>query len=174
MAGGPLLMLLEGDQGLAGVRDCWEGVGGCQVVVPARGALSTTSGCAKMGTVPLSEEEQRILSEIERSFYENDPATAERLRSETVYSHAGRHVRWGVAGLIFGLVVIVAFFTTNIPVALGGFLVMLASGVVVVQNVRRLGKASLADLAAASRRHRLAGSAQEVRDKLRKRFRRDV
>ena len=121
--------------------------------------------------MPLSEEEQRILYEIERSFYEQDPESAEKFRSETVYSHAGRYIKWGAAGLCAGLVIIIVSFTTNTVVALGGFVVMLASGVLIQRNARRMGRAGLADLAAASREHGFTGMVSDVRQKLRHRFR---
>ncbi len=44
--------------------------------------------------VPLSEDEQRILSEIEDQLYETDPALAKEVGSTTVYSHASRNLRW--------------------------------------------------------------------------------
>jgi hypothetical protein len=121
--------------------------------------------------VPLSEEEQRILYEIERSFYEQDPESAEKFRSETVYTHAGRHIKWAALGFFVGLGVVIAFFTTNTAIAVGGFLVMLASGVLIQRNFRRMGRAGLADLAAATREHRLTGVVNDVREKFRHRFR---
>ena len=58
--------------------------------------------------LPLSEHEQRILHELEQSLYQEDPDFAERVRSETVYRHAGRYCVWSalvfVAALVFPLV----------------------------------------------------------------------
>ena len=50
--------------------------------------------------MPLSEEEQRILSEIERRFYASDPKTAHQLSTTTLYRHAGRNCKWAAAGFV--------------------------------------------------------------------------
>ena len=57
--------------------------------------------------VPLSEDEQRILSEIEQQLYESDPELAREVGSTTVYTHASRNLRWAVVGFIIGLAVMV-------------------------------------------------------------------
>jgi hypothetical protein len=43
--------------------------------------------------VPLSEDEQRILSEIEEQLYESDPALAREVSQTTIYSHAFRNLK---------------------------------------------------------------------------------
>ena len=40
--------------------------------------------------MPLSEDEQRILHEIEQQFYETDPALARAVGSTSLYRHAFR------------------------------------------------------------------------------------
>ncbi len=96
--------------------------------------------------MPLNEEEQRILQEIEKTFYENDPAFADRVRSETVYKHAGRNLKWAALAFILGLAFTVLTFTTSVVLGGVGFLVMLGSSVVFEKNLRRVGRASLHDL----------------------------
>ena len=49
--------------------------------------------------MPLSEHEQRILAELEESLVRQDPEFAERVRSETVYRHAGRYCKWAAVGV---------------------------------------------------------------------------
>jgi hypothetical protein len=92
--------------------------------------------------MPLSENELRVLSEIEKSFYEHDSAFADRMRSETVYKHSGRNLKWASLSFVFGFVFTVALFTTSVLLGLIGFLVMLGSALVFEQNLRRMGKAS--------------------------------
>ena len=48
--------------------------------------------------MPLSEDEQRILQEIEQQFYEHDPALAGEIGSTTLYKHAGRNLKWAALG----------------------------------------------------------------------------
>ena len=42
--------------------------------------------------MPLSEDEQRILQEIEQQLYASDPELAREVSSTTVYRHAGRNL----------------------------------------------------------------------------------
>ncbi len=92
--------------------------------------------------MPLSENELRVLSEIEKSFYEHDSAFADRMRSETVYKHSGRNLKWAALGFVAGFVFTVATFTTSVFLGLLGFVVMLVSALVFDRNLRRMGKAS--------------------------------
>ncbi len=92
--------------------------------------------------MPLSENELRVLSEIEKSFYEQDSAFADRMRSETVYKHSGRNLKWATLGFVAGFVFTVATFTASVLLGLLGFIVMLVSALVFDRNLRRMGKAS--------------------------------
>ena len=56
--------------------------------------------------MPLSEDERRILSEIEQQLYETDPGLAHEVSSTTVFSHGFRHIRLAAAGFVVGLVVL--------------------------------------------------------------------
>ena len=49
--------------------------------------------------MPLDDREQRILEEIERQFYEDDPKLAETVRTASLASASGRHLKWAVLGL---------------------------------------------------------------------------
>ena len=49
--------------------------------------------------MPLSEDEQRILDEIERSFYKHDPAFARNVSTATLTRQAGRNCK--LAALVF-------------------------------------------------------------------------
>jgi len=69
--------------------------------------------------VPLSEHEQRILHELERSLYQEDPAFAERVRSETVYRHAGRHCIWSAVTFVTSFFFMIFTFSSSVAV---GFL----------------------------------------------------
>jgi hypothetical protein len=77
--------------------------------------------------MPLDDREQRILEEIERQFYADDPKLAETVRDARLASASGRRVRWAVVGLIAGLGLMVGFFTRITLVALLGFGIMVMS-----------------------------------------------
>jgi Protein of unknown function (DUF3040) len=128
--------------------------------------------------VPLSEHEQRILAELEESLVRQDPQFAERVRSETVYRHAGRHCKWAALGFAAGLAVLVAFYSQSVVAGLFGVALMFGSAVVFERNLRRLGKASWHDLTRGHRQGEPPGgidhAVQGTRDWLRTRlFRRD-
>jgi hypothetical protein len=97
-------------------------------------------------TVPLSEHEQRILAELEESLVRQDPRFAERVRSETLYRHAGRQLRWAVLGFLVGLAVLVVFFSESVVVGFVGVALMFVCAVVFERNLRRMGKAGWHDL----------------------------
>src|SRR5882762_5287803 len=48
--------------------------------------------------MPLSEDEQRILQEIEAQFYANDPQLAQQVSETTLYRHASRNIKWAALG----------------------------------------------------------------------------
>ncbi len=96
--------------------------------------------------MPLSEHEQRILAELEESLVREDPRFAQRVRTKTVYRHAGRQCKWAAVGFLGGLAVLVAFYSQSVALGLLGVALMFASAVVFERNLRRLGKASWHDL----------------------------
>ena len=62
--------------------------------------------------MPLSEDEQRILTEIENHLYESDPALVREVSETTVYTHAFRNLKWATAGFVLGVVLMVALLST--------------------------------------------------------------
>ena len=112
--------------------------------------------------MPLDEHEQRILEEIERQFYQEDPKLAQAVASTTLESVRRRWHRLAVVGFFVGLIVMLVFFTTSTALAIAGFLVMVASAGWVAYNLRRQHSAGAASKA-------LEGWA----DRLRQRWRRD-
>jgi len=87
--------------------------------------------------VPLSEEELRLLEQMERALVEEDPKFASTLRGTSLRSIARR--RAVIAGVVF--VIGVAVMMTGlvmqwIPIGIGGFVVMLASATVALSALR--------------------------------------
>ncbi len=87
--------------------------------------------------MPLDDREQRILEEIERQFYEEDPKLAETVRTASVASASTRHLKWAVLLLVAGLALMFAFFTRQTLVALAGFTAMVFAAAWIVAIVRR-------------------------------------
>jgi Protein of unknown function (DUF3040) len=96
--------------------------------------------------MPLSEHEQRILAELEESLSKQDPRFAKSVRETNVYSHSGRRVRWGIAGFVAGLIILVLCFSHSVLLGLAGVALMFISAVVVERNARLLGRASWQDI----------------------------
>ena len=92
--------------------------------------------------MPLSEHEQRILEEIEKRLAEEDPRLVESVTKASVAGHALRRVRWGIAGFVLGLIMLFLFLV-SISVAVAGFIVMLASGLVVYHYLKKMGRDQL-------------------------------
>ncbi len=90
--------------------------------------------------MPLSENEQRILQEIEQQLYDSDKDLARKVSSTTIYRHAGRNLKWAGLGFVSGLVFMVLTVQT-LPLAFAGFLAMLGSGIVFQTNLRKMGRA---------------------------------
>lgn len=86
--------------------------------------------------MPLSDREQRILEEIERQFYEDDPAFAVSV-SSTRLSRRRPTPRWAVTGVVAGLTIMLVAFTWNSFVALGGFVLMAVSLAWALTSLRR-------------------------------------
>ncbi len=123
--------------------------------------------------MPLSEDEQRILQDIERSFYENDPAFARAVSRPALYRHAARNCKLAVAGFVIGFVVLLVSFTRVPAVAFIGFVAMVACSVFFAQNLRRIGAAGLRDVAESEKGKQVNDSLGEARNRLRNRFRRE-
>jgi hypothetical protein len=123
--------------------------------------------------MPLSDEEQKILREIEAQLSASDPALAQQVKTSTVYRHAGRNIKWAGLGFIAGLVLIVTTFATSLVAGFVGFLVMLACLFVIERNARKLGKAGLQSLTGWRGEGGVSNFLGETGRNLRTRFRRD-
>jgi Protein of unknown function (DUF3040) len=93
--------------------------------------------------MPLSEDEQRILREIEANLSVTDPKLVQQVSDTTLYRHATRMVKYSVLGFVAGLVLLLTTFTSVLALGVLGFLVMLACLLVIERNVRKMGRAGL-------------------------------
>jgi hypothetical protein len=85
----------------------------------------------------LDDHEQKILAEIERQFYEEDPELAHAVRKIAKPSRIG--VRLAVIGVIAGLAVVIAFFASNTVVAFLGFGLLVGSAAALATGLRSRG-----------------------------------
>jgi hypothetical protein len=125
--------------------------------------------------MPLSEDEQRILSEIEQQFYANDPGLAGEIGNHSVYAHSLRRMKWSIA--LFGVAVVVLVvalaFAMSFLIAFGAFLVMLGAALWFDRSLRRMGRAGMEQLGQAMRAGGLRDYFGATSDRLRTRMRRE-
>ena len=94
--------------------------------------------------MPLSEHEQRLLDQIERALYADDPKFASTVRSTDLKSHLRRRARR--AALVLGLGLVVLVVGVAVPVegvpteVIGGlgFVIMLGAGLVLARSLVRM------------------------------------
>ncbi|HEX2275185.1 MAG TPA: DUF3040 domain-containing protein [Acidimicrobiales bacterium] len=123
--------------------------------------------------MPLSEDEQRILHEIEQQFYESDPAFAREVGKTTLYRHAGRNLKWAAAGFFCGFLLLIVAFASSLLLGFAGFLVMLASAIVFERNLRKMGRAGWQQVTGTMKANNLRESLGDAGRRLRKRFKRE-
>jgi Protein of unknown function (DUF3040) len=96
--------------------------------------------------VPLSEEEQRLLEQMEEALAAEDPKFVSALRGSSTRS---RHKRLTILGCLAFVAGIAALMTgavlTLIPVAVLGFILMLAGAYLALTHFRQIGEAEPAD-----------------------------
>ncbi len=95
--------------------------------------------------MPLSEDEKRILGEIEATLTATDPGLAE-LSETSVYRHAAHMLRWAILGLVGSLILLVLTFTQALWLGVLGFFGMLISALVIARCLERMGKAGINSL----------------------------
>jgi len=87
--------------------------------------------------VPLSEEELRLLEQMERALVEEDPKFASTLRGTSLRSMARRRAILAGVCFVVGIAVMMTGVVANlIPVGIIGFLVMLASATMGITALR--------------------------------------
>ena len=123
--------------------------------------------------MPLNEDEQRILSEIEQQFYESDPAFARGVGQTTLYRHAGRNLKWAGFGFLVGFALLVWAFASSLVLGFAGFLVMLSCAFVFERNLRKMGKAGWKQVTGNLKTGQVKEHFGDVGKRLKKRFKRE-
>ncbi|WP_149179342.1 DUF3040 domain-containing protein [Streptomyces sp. TRM49041] len=91
--------------------------------------------------MPLSEHEQRMLEQMERALYAEDPKFATALEGSGLRTHTRRRVYQAVAGFLVGIALLMAgMVAQQIWISVVGFLVMLGCAVLAVTGWRKAPK----------------------------------
>lgn len=123
--------------------------------------------------MPLSEDEQRILDQIEAQFYANDPQLAQQVSETTLYRHAARSIKWAALGFVVGFVVLLTSFASSLFFGFVGFVAMVGCAWVIVTNLRKMGKAGLESITASVKGKKLKSLFGDAGKNFRRPFRKD-
>lgn len=122
--------------------------------------------------MPLSEQERRILEEIEKNLYKEDPRFAHNVRREAPRMQDRRRVKTGMVTFLIGLFILGVFFwTSQILIGVLAFgtmvfgLVTIAGSLFASLSPRRPPGPSISE--------RARSTLKSFEDKLKRRYRRD-
>jgi hypothetical protein len=123
--------------------------------------------------VPLSEHEQRLFDQIERSLAE-DPKFASAVRASDPRFHARRRLLVAAFVIIIGLgLVVLGTVIGNTPLGVAGFVVMLGSAAFAMQSRRKVNAPDLHAVGGTATRRtrqtRKAGFIDRLEDRWRQR-----
>lgn len=91
--------------------------------------------------MPLSEHEQRLLDQIERALYQEDPKFASTVRATDLRTHMRRRLRRAALVLTLGFVLLLTGVVTQIyAVGIAGFLVMVGALLLAMTSWKRMGQ----------------------------------
>ena len=124
--------------------------------------------------VPLSEDEERILSEMGERLSETDPRLVREVSETTLYTQPLRSMKWAIGGFLIGVALMVTTLSTSYLLAFVGFLVMLGSALRLERNARQVGRTGLRQVAGSGRtsslRDVVGDTRARARDRMRDRF----
>jgi hypothetical protein len=121
--------------------------------------------------VPLSEREQRILEEIEKNLYQEDPSFARDVRRRSPRMDEVRRARLGVFIFLCGFALLIGFFVSrSVLVGVVAFGAMVGGIVLVAGAIK--GLASGRGMPSGIRRDRLTTMIHAWEQRLRRRYRR--
>ena len=125
--------------------------------------------------MPLSEDEQRILQQIEQQFYEHDPDLAGEMGRHSVYTHHLRLMKWAGAVFVVGVIVLLVAlaFEHGFVFAFAGFVVMLCAALWFERSLRKMGRAGFEQLTRSLRDRGLGDGIRGAGERARERLRRD-
>jgi predicted lipid-binding transport protein (Tim44 family) len=133
--------------------------------------------------VPLSEHEQRLLEQMERALYAEDPKFATSMRSARSGAGDRKRIVVGVIAVLVGLGLLIAGVASKlVVVGVLGFLAMLGGIWLVIRSMRAApeqaaapgagGPAAPTDITSRSRKTRQKRSGESLSDRMEERWRR--
>ncbi|POX36374.1 hypothetical protein C3486_33965 [Streptomyces sp. Ru73] len=127
--------------------------------------------------MPLSEHEQRMLEQMERALYAEDPKFATALEGSGLRTYTRRRVYQAVAGFLVGIALLMAgMVAQQIWISVVGFLVMLGCAVLAVTSWRKAPKPGEQRTGTAAARggqpRRTARSRRSMMDRIEERWQR--
>jgi hypothetical protein len=126
------------------------------------------------GAVPLSDHEQRMLEQIEKALYAEDPKFAHSVRARDPRVHYRRRMVQAAIGFLLGVGLLLAgVITKYIWMGVAGFLVMLTCSMWALTSWRHMnGTGPRRGPADAPRKRRRRGPGQGFMERLEERWRR--
>lgn len=125
--------------------------------------------------MPLSEDEQRILREIEQQFYATDPQFAHGVGKTSLYRHGLRRMK--LAGLLFlaglGVLVWMLVLGSYVLAFAVGAVPMFGAALLFESNLRKIGRAGIQQVTASVRAAGLRDALGNAGRRARGRFRDD-
>ncbi|MEU9758469.1 DUF3040 domain-containing protein [Streptomyces sp. NPDC047985] len=123
--------------------------------------------------MPLSEHEQRMLEQMERALYAEDPKFATALEGSGLRTYTRRRVYQAVAGFLVGIALLMAgMVAQQIWIGVVGFLVMLGCAVLAVTGWRKAPKPGEHPAAGAGGTNRRPRQRRTVMDRIEQRWQR--
>jgi uncharacterized membrane protein HdeD (DUF308 family) len=117
--------------------------------------------------VPLSEREQKILQEIEKNLYQEDPTFARGVRREPRFSQSAR-ARLGVVVFVAGVLALISFFfSRSVLIGVLAFGAMVAGMVLLASSVKAIMSSD------GGPQPRLSQAIKRLEERARKRHKRD-
>jgi Protein of unknown function (DUF3040) len=120
--------------------------------------------------LPLNENEQRILHEIEKRFHAEDPESARRLGSTTLPGYLARNCKRAALGFVGGLVILLVAFASSWILGVFGFLVMVVSTVILIHNLHRMGRFGIQQIHSSTSHQRFGEAMDDAAKRFRRRF----
>ncbi|MGA5272711.1 DUF3040 domain-containing protein [Streptomyces cellulosae] len=126
--------------------------------------------------MPLSEHEQRMLEQMERALYAEDPKFATALEGSGLRTYTRRRVYQAVAGFLVGIALLMAgMVAQQVWLSVVGFLVMLGCAVLAVTGWRKApkpGEQAAGAAGAAPRSGRQGRARRSMMDRIEERWQR--
>ncbi len=114
--------------------------------------------------MPLSEDEQRILHEMEQKLYEGERSFAARVRATSGAHH--RPFRWSAVLFIAGFAVVLLAFRSSLLLATFGFIVMVLAALSFDPHIRKaIASPDTASSAPRARGGDLSGIGKRIRSR---------